>query len=372
MIIFSLLNHILNLGELKPTLLIKDIIMKDNKILVLGYFGYTNNQLDGQTIKTRNIYEALSSNHEVSYFDTEVLKSNKAQFLILLKMIAEHDKVFFVGGKNNLRFFFPILYSLSIIQQKKIVYVVVGGWLYDFIKSAPVFYKYMLKNIRAILVETKYLKKNLELLGFDNVDTIPNFRLTPEYEPSVFSFNSNTLNVVFMARIMREKGIYLIFDLLENFINNSKDYNKKIKVDFFGPINSSDKDKFNKLIQIYSPYVSYKGLLQPDQIYYKLPQYDLLILPTFYEGEGFPGTILDAYLCGLPVITTKWKQLPEFVKEGETGFLIDYNLVELKNKVQLLMENEQLLSNMKKEAFNYSSEFSSETGIKILNQAMGI
>ena len=29
------------------------------KVLVLGYFGYRSNQLDGQTIKTRNIMRLL-------------------------------------------------------------------------------------------------------------------------------------------------------------------------------------------------------------------------------------------------------------------------------------------------------------------------
>lgn len=342
------------------------------KILIIGYFGYSSNQLDGQTIKTRNIYEALSSEHTVDYFDTEAIKTNKLQILNLLKKITQHDKVFFVGGKNNLKYFFPVLYSLSKIQKKKIVYVVVGGWLYDFLCSTPALYTIMLKSIRSVLVETKFLKDKLEELGFKNVNTIPNFRLTPDYKPSTVKFDSDTLKIVFMARIMKAKGIYLLFDLLDDYLKYDQSYVKKLKIDFYGPISSDDKNKFEQLIQTFSPHASYKGLLQPDQIYFKLPEYDLLILPTFYEGEGFPGTILDAYLSGIPVITTKWKQIPEFVKDGETGFLIDYDLTALKNKIKILCENEQLLSDMKNHAFSYSNEFSSDTGIKILNQAMDI
>lgn len=29
---------------------------KKTKVLVLGYFGYMTNQLDGQTVKTRDVY----------------------------------------------------------------------------------------------------------------------------------------------------------------------------------------------------------------------------------------------------------------------------------------------------------------------------
>lgn len=341
-------------------------------ILVIGYFGYESNQLDGQTIKTRNIYTALNKEYNVNFFDTEILKTNKYQLLNLIKKIYQYDKVFFVGGRNNLKYFFPILYSMSVIQRKRIVYVVVGGWLYDFIDSQPYIYTYMLRNIKAILVETEYLKDKLQTLNFNNVNIIPNFRLTPKYQPSEPKFGSDILKVVFMARIMRSKGIYLLFELLEDFIKNNNDYHKQIKIDFFGPIAPEDKKEFNLLIEEYSPYVSYKGSLQPDQIYYQLPKYDVLILPTFYEGEGFPGTILDAYLSGLPVIATDWKQIPEFVKEEETGFLIKYDLADLKSKVMLLMDNEQLLADMKKSAFDFSYSFSSDTGLKILKNAMCI
>lgn len=341
-------------------------------ILIIGYFGYESNQLDGQTIKTRNIYNALNKEYNIDYFDTEILKSDKTQLLILLKKINQSDKVFFVGGRNNLKYFFPILYSMSVIQRKKIVYVVVGGWLYDFIKSQPTLYTYMLKNIKAILVETNYLKEKLQSLNFNNVDLIPNFRITPSYEIPKYELGSDTLNIVFMARIMKAKGIYLLFDLLEDFVKHPCSYPKNIKLDFYGPINPEDKNKFERLTNTYESHVAYKGLLDPDDIYFKLPKYDLLILPTFYEGEGFPGTILDAYLSGLPVISTKWKQIPEFVRDGETGFLINYDLTELKDRIKALMGDECLLVDMKINAFRFSQSFSSEAGTKILKDAMDI
>lgn len=346
--------------------------MKRRKIFIIGYFGFETNQLDGQTIKTRNIYEALKKEYIIDYFDTEVLKFDRSQLVTLIKKIYQNNKVFFVGGKNNLKYFFPILFLLSIAQRKKIVYVVVGGWLNDFIQSHPSIYMHMLKHVKSILVETQFLKSKLQSLGFNNVDTIPNFRITPSYKISQHKFGGDTLHIVFMARIMNDKGIYLLFDLLNDYIKNPNDYKKKIKIDFFGPLDPRDKVKFKELVTSYSPHVTYKGLLDPSQIYYELPKYDVLILPTFYEGEGFPGTIVDAYLCGIPVITTKWKQIPEFVKEGETGFLIKYDLVDLKSKILLLIEDEQLLANMKNKAFAYSYSFSSDKGLKILKKAMGI
>ncbi len=38
--------------------------------------------------------------------------------------------------------------------------------------------------------------------------------------------------------------------------------------------------------------------------------------------RGDPGIIIEAYSCGKPVITTNWKQIPEIVEDGRTGYLI--------------------------------------------------
>ena len=48
------------------------------RILVLGYFGYNTNQLDGQTVKTRDIYRLVEeqAGGKVDYYDTEDFQFN--------------------------------------------------------------------------------------------------------------------------------------------------------------------------------------------------------------------------------------------------------------------------------------------------------
>lgn len=39
-----------------------------------------------------------------------------------------------------------------------------------------------------------------------------------------------------------------------------------------------------------------------------------MLLPTHYYTEGLPGSVLDAYMSGIPIIVSRWKHASEFVK----------------------------------------------------------
>ena len=92
-----------------------------------------------------------------------------------------------------------------------------------------------------------------------------------------------------------------------------------IIVDIFGPLDGQYTAE--EIKSKGKGVVRYKGTLTPAQVYQELFNYHALILPTFYEGEGYPGVILEAYNCGMPVIATNWLSIPEIV-DRNTGILI--------------------------------------------------
>ena len=63
-------------------------------------------------------------------------------------------------------------------------------------------------------------------------------------------------------------------------------------------------------------------MLDPREVPEVLTQYDGLVLPTFYQGEGYPGIVIEAYQAGLFCVATQWRSLPEIVEEGQSGFLL--------------------------------------------------
>lgn len=96
----------------------------------------------------------------------------------------------------------------------------------------------------------------------------------------------------------------------------------------------------------------------------------MLILPTQYYTEGFPGSILDAYIAGIPVIVTDWKHSHEFVIENKTGFIVPFgeSVDEIVEKIKLLYFNRDLLHNMKINAREESKKYSEDAAWNVLKK----
>ena len=70
--------------------------------------------------------------------------------------------------------------------------------------------------------------------------------------------------------------------------------------------------------------IHYGGILPFDKASQVLNQYYMLLFPTTFYGEGFPGTIIDAYASGLPVIASDWRFNPELIEKDYTGLIYDH------------------------------------------------
>ena len=326
-----------------------------SKYYILGYFGYNNNQLDGQTVKTRDMYRLLCEQYpgEVDYYDTQDLKYSKLSAFKMFWKAIKCKTMIYLPAHGNLKYLFPVFFILSVFIRFKIHYFVVGGWLREFISNLPV-HRFMLKQIAGIHVETKRLEGELvEHYHMQNVDLFPNFRF---FDFSPERNGTDKLRVVFMARVEIMKGLDWIFNLA-NYIDMNR-LSAKISITFYGQIYEPDRDYFEQNVKRYS-FVEYKGALQPSEIHETLCNYDLMLLPTHYYTEGLPGSIVDAYISGIPVIVTEWKHSREFVDDGVSGYIIPFDdgqdaLIE---KVLLLERDRGLLQKMQENALKKRDDF---------------
>lgn len=333
------------------------------RFLVLGYFGYETNQLDGQTVKTRNIYEMLVNHSiDISYFDSQKIHVSKVYTLEMLYKIFLSRFIIIIPAHNMLKWVFPVVYVLSKFFRKKVILIPVGGWLSSFLKNRRVLQQ-MISKIQAVFPQTKEeVRKLHDLYGWNNIEYLPNFRICNKTKVD-FSLNKE-LKLVFFARINKMKGLDVVFNIADK-LGKAK---LNMTIDFYGPIYEPDNAYFENEISQH-PNTIYKGVLQPDQIQNVLKQYDILLFPTKYKTEGFPGTILDAYMSGVPVIVSNWNHAKEFVKEGYSGFICETEDAEAYyNKVLYLNNNRDVLMRMKANSYNESKKYSDNEAFEIMRK----
>ena len=172
--------------------------------------------------------------------------------------------------------------------------------------------------------------------------------------------------MVFLARVNKHKGYDVIFNSLPYLRKNCPD----CIIDFYGQIASDDKEEFEQLVNSNNDIVSYKGILNQESITATLKGYDVKLLPTHYYTEGFPGSILDAYIAGIPVIVSEWKHAHEFVKNSITGIIVPFedNQDAFNETILALYNDQNLLNRMKVKAFEEADKYSEDAAWSILNK----
>ncbi len=333
---------------------VRMVVKRKDRILVLGFFGFRSNTKDGQDIKTRNLYDLLCEKMpgRVSYFDTESLQFNRLNFVVLFYRVLSSGTIVYLPAQHNLKRFFTILFELTLLFRTRLCYFVVGGWLPVFIRGKHRLIV-RLKRIDRIFTETSLMKNTMELdFGFTNVEISPNFR-NHHFRPET-AVSEGPLKIVFMSRIMKLKGIEMVF-------RYAAVAGKHVEIDFFGPVSPFDLAYFEEAISKHSN-TRYKGFLEPELVYPTLSGYDVLVLPTGFYTEGLPGAVIDAYISGIPVVVTNWVHATEFVVDRVTGFIVPFEdgYTSFAAALDELGKNRELLLTMKRNAAEYSKNFSSE------------
>lgn len=339
------------------------------KVVVIGKFGLKDNILDGQTVKCRTIYNELLDKYgesKVIMIDSYGWKKKPLKlFLECFIAIKNCENVILLPAHNGVRIFCPLVSLFNVFFHRRLHYVVIGSWLYDKIKNKKIL-KFILKNkFYGIYVETTKLKQNLNNLNFNNVFILNNYKkLNIVDEKTIEKFSEkSTLKICSFSRVNEMKGIKdAILSL--NKINNQQIC---FKYDIYGLIDKDFEMEFNKLIFENSDFASYKGIIDSEKSVEVIKNYDILLFPTKYFTEGIPGTIIDSYASGVPVLSSKWENYKDVVDDKKTGFIYEFNdFDDMVKKLNYIYDNQNELYDMKKTCLKKASNYCKKEVLNIL------
>ena len=339
------------------------------KVCVIGHFGFGKEMLNGQTIKTKIVTTELEKQlgcEQIMKIDTHGGARALPKVMIqVARGFRSCENIIILPAQNGVRIFAPLCAAFRKLYKRKLHYIVIGGWLDNLLERNPRLLK-ALDSFTAIYVETRTMKHDLEKRGLRNLCILPNFKdihiLT---EDELIYPTGEPYRLCTFSRVMKEKGIEDAVDAVKAV--NEKYGRTVYTLDIYGQVDIEQTKWFEDLKASFPDYVRYKGLVAYDKSVEVLKSYFALLFPTYYDGEGFAGTLLDAMAAGVPVIASDWKYNAEIVKPHKNGLLCDAKNVDaLVIALEYILKKRDEFSKMKQWCLKEAKVFSPDRAIQHL------
>jgi glycosyltransferase involved in cell wall biosynthesis len=175
----------------------------------------------------------------------------------------------------------------------------------------------------------------------------------------------HVFKVLFLAHCTREKGLFDTLDAVALANRQLAQANSPILIrlsiagDF---INAAERDEFQQRLAQPDlrlppvaqegpnhgrskdldalrggPCVTYAGFVFGPAKQRILNESDCFCFPTYYYAESFGLVLVEAMACGLPVITTRWRSIPELLPQDYPGFVDIRSPRQIAERLQALL-----------------------------------
>jgi glycosyltransferase involved in cell wall biosynthesis len=293
-----------------------------HRVTVIGHASGTREQANGQIIRTRLTIDEISAalGTRVHVVDTGAAVPDRPRALAeLTRALVTSAHILHMPGARGLAQLTPILAMARRVRPMSLHLCAIGGWLPGFLSSRPSILAH-LSTYATVFVQTRRMVAELGSQGLHNVVHLPNFRRFHQERPPR-SIERGALRLVFMSRIVPDKGVATAIDAMRSLAPTSP-RGTAVSLDIWGPVDPGHVAWFDAAMREAPSSVVYRGVAPADRVHAILREYDAMVFPTQYRGEGFPGAILDAMIAGIPVIASRWLDMEEWVEDGVSGFLL--------------------------------------------------
>lgn len=336
---------------------------KGKKIGVWGQYGDGGPIADGQAVRTTITTQELIKKYgesEVCILNTNAWKKHPIKFFFdTINLLKKCENVIILPADNGLRIVVPIYNIFNKIFKRKLIYIVIGGFLPTFLKKNPSYVK-MLNKYEVLFVQTPNLKRDLSELGLEHIEMMTNFKLQSIRKLEDVQINTNDcVKLCVLSRLTKDKGIEDAIEAVK--LANSLLDGSKVHLDLYGIVPEYYQEDFDEIVKKNDEIVTYKGVANYNQTATVLKSYFAMLFPTYFHGEGFAGCLIDAFFAGIPVITTDWLYNKDVVKDGENGLLVPIkNSQKIAEAITRLYQNRDLAKQMSLNNIEKAKDYTAE------------
>jgi len=262
--------------------------------------------------------------------------------LLYLLFFKKVDTVYHIVSSHKNGFIRDfVIINISYFFKKKIVLHSHNGNYDQFYDScSDSFKRTIFKTVNKankIIILSKKLRNTFYFITDDNKFSYVNNGLPIDRPKVLIKGNNVVFSILYLSNLIESKGYLDIIkcavlmkemEILSKFhfhfagdfmLNPSQDKSYK-------SINEA-RQLFSNLIKEndLSDYITYHGVVQGEKKYSLLCKADIFLLPTYYNVEAQPITIIEAIAFGCAIFSTNYRGIPEMLIDGFNGQYIDPN-----------------------------------------------
>lgn len=202
--------------------------------------------------------------------------------------------------------------------------------------------EYVLNSDKVIAV-SKFVRDNIaKETGLKNLDIEVIYNGVEDFNIDLEKRENLPLALLYIGRITEDKGL---FELIEIFSKLAKNHDITLKI--VGNGQDLERLKNSAISLKCEDNIEFTGQVSQEEIKNYLTTSHVFVLPT-KRIEGFPVTIPEAMLAGLPIVAMDMGGVGEGVFDGKTGFLIKaLDFADFEKKLKMLIEDKNLRLKMK-------------------------
>lgn len=344
------------------------------RVAVLGHFAFGKDKANGQTVKTKIVASELQKVVGEAQVDCHDTMGGWRFFLtlpkVLLHLLQHYENIIFLPAYKGVRVIVPLLAVLNLFFHRRLHYVVIGGWLPDYVDKYHLL-RITLRRIDYIYVETRHMQDALLQHRYKGVKLLPNFKpLSIVKSDDLLSFNSDApYPLCTFSRVMREKGIE---DAIEAVRHCNEQAGKTLfTLDIYGQIEHKQTHWFEQLMCTQPDYIRYGGIVPYAESTSVLRKHFALLFPTRFKTEGFAGTIIDAMSAGLPSVATDCTSNKELIIHGKTGLLYPIgDVAELCRLLNVIAQKPDIILAMRTNCLKKAQDYLPDKVITTLSEEL--
>lgn len=206
----------------------------------------------------------------------------------------------------------PVFWLLLKLRGIPMVYRQFGGEFGATYRRLPAWRQWLVRRSvlrsNAVLLQTKAMVEEFKDVA-RRVEWFPTARRNPQifYQGHFARHVSPVLRCLYVGHVRHAKGVPAAIDAVRRV--------EGAELTVFGPLfDVTEAD-------LTGDRVRYGGVLAPTDVATTMGDYDLLLFPTTWPGEGYPGSLVEAALVGLPIVASRWQHLPEMFSDDEVVFI---------------------------------------------------